>query len=322
MKTNNIPVKLIAIKDEDIDQRIDNFLCTQLKGVPKSMIYRIIRKGAVRVNKKRIQPKYKLQYGDQVRLPPVRIAKCKRYAQLSPKLYKIAAITKAILYEDDYLMILNKMAGIAVHGGTGVQFGIIESLRVLRSEIPFLELVHRLDRDTSGILMIAKKRSALRSLNQQLREQTIKKSYIALVKGDWPPSLQLIQFPLLKKSSQNSEYMVCVNMQGKPSETYFRVKERFSFATLVHVTPITGRTHQIRVHALHCGHPIACDNRYGDREFDDQLTKKIGLSRLFLHASVIKFVHPSTKETMKIKAPLDNILKDCLFKLRQKNIDN
>ena len=315
MKTENPGVQFVAITAENAGQRIDNFLRTQLKGVPKSMIYRILRKGEVRVNKKRVKPEYKLEDGDEVRVPPVRVAEREEQA-VSPKLDKVAALESCILYEDDYLLVLNKPSGTAVHGGSGLSFGVIEGLRALRPEARFLELVHRLDRDTSGILLVAKKRSALRSLHEQLREKGMQKDYLALVRGDWPSHLKVVQAPLLKNILQSGERIVRVNSEGKPSETRFKVEERYEFATLVKASPITGRTHQIRVHTLHAGHPIAFDDRYGDREFDRQLAGT-GLKRLFLHAAALRFEHPATGETMRIEAPMDEELRHCLQVLRR-----
>ena len=315
MNMNTPSVQIVAISAEEAGQRIDNFLRTQLKGVPKSMIYRILRKGEVRVNKKRIKPEYKLQAGDEVRIPPVRVAE-REEAAISPKLERVASLADAILYEDDYILILNKPSGTAVHGGSGLSFGVIEGLRALRPEARFLELVHRLDRDTSGVLLVAKKRSALRSLHEQLREKGMQKDYLALVRGQWPSHLKTVQAPLLKNILQSGERVVRVSGEGKPSETRFKVEERYAHATLVKASPVTGRTHQIRVHTLHVGHPIAFDDRYGEREFDKQLSAT-GLHRLFLHAAALTFTHPHSGDRMRIEAPLDDELKKCLAALRK-----
>ncbi|TPG62776.1 23S rRNA pseudouridine(955/2504/2580) synthase RluC [Ewingella americana] len=316
MKTENPSVQLIPISEDEAGQRIDNFLLKTLKGVPKSMIYRIVRKGEVRVNKKRIKPEYKLLAGDVVRVPPVRVAE-RDEIPVSAKLDKVAALTDCILYEDDHLLILNKPSGTAVHGGSGLSFGVIEGLRALRPEARFLELVHRLDRDTSGVLLVAKKRSALRSLHEQLRMKGMQKDYLALVRGEWQSHCKVVQAPLLKNILQSGERIVRVNAEGKPSETRFKIEERYEFATLIKASPVTGRTHQIRVHAQYAGHPIAFDDRYGDREFDGQLAGT-GLNRLFLHAAALRFEHPGTGETMRIEAPLDLKLRNCLKKLRLK----
>lgn len=316
MKTETPTVKFVAISADEAGQRIDNFLRTHLKGVPKSMIYRILRKGEVRVNKKRTKPEYKLEAGDEVRIPPVRVAERDEEA-VSPHLQKVAALEQVILYEDDHILVLNKPSGTAVHGGSGLSFGVIEGLRALRPDARFLELVHRLDRDTSGVLLVAKKRSALRSLHEQLREKGMQKDYLALVRGQWPSHIKTVQAPLLKNILQSGERIVRVNSEGKPSETRFKVEERFDVATLLRCSPITGRTHQIRVHTLHAGHPIAFDDRYGEREFDQQLSFT-GLRRLFLHAAALRFTHPQTGEVMRVEAPLDNQLKHCLSQLRNK----
>lgn len=313
MKSFN-QVQFVTIDGDEAGQRIDNFLLARLKGVPKSMIYRIIRKGEVRVNKGRIKPEYKLNAGDSIRIPPVRVSEKEEIA-VSPKLDKVSVLANCILYEDDHLMLINKPSGTAVHGGSGLSFGVIEGLRALRPEARFLELVHRLDRDTSGVLLIAKKRSALRALHEQLRLKQMQKDYLALVRGQWQSHTKVVQAPLLKNILQSGERVVKVSNEGKPSETRFKIEERFEFATLVKASPVTGRTHQIRVHTLHAGHPIAFDDRYGDRDFDSQLvgTK---LNRLFLHASSLTFTHPSTGEQMRIEAPMDNQLRHCLQVLR------
>lgn len=315
MKTQN-QVQFIDISDDEAGQRIDNFLLAKLKGVPKSIIYRIIRKGEVRVNKGRIKPEYKLIAGDQVRVPPVRVAE-REEAPVSAKLDKVSALADCILYEDDAILVINKPSGTAVHGGSGLSFGVIEGLRALRPEARFLELVHRLDRDTSGILLVAKKRSALRALHEQLRLKQMQKDYLALVRGHWQSHTKVIQAPLLKNILQSGERVVRVSPEGKPSETRFKVEERFDNATLVKASPVTGRTHQIRVHTLHAGHPIAFDNRYGDKQFDSQLADT-GLKRLFLHASALKFTHPKTGEEMRLQAPLDKELNQCLKVLRSR----
>ncbi len=218
MKTETPSVKIVAIAADEAGQRIDNFLRTQLKGVPKSMIYRILRKGEVRVNKKRIKPEYKLESGDEVRIPPVRVAEREEEA-VSPHLQKVAALADVILYEDDHILVLNKPSGTAVHGGSGLSFGVIEGLRALHPEARFLELVHRLDRDTSGVLLVAKKRSALRSLHEQLREKGMQKDYLALVRGQWQSHVKTVQAPLLKNILQSGERIVRVSQEGKPSET-------------------------------------------------------------------------------------------------------
>ncbi|MDF2155965.1 23S rRNA pseudouridine(955/2504/2580) synthase RluC [Vibrio sp. CAU 1672] len=306
-------VQFVDIDDDMAGQRIDNFLRNQLKEVPKSMIYRIVRKGEVRVNKKRIKAEYKLQAGDVVRVPPVTIEKKADDVAPSTKLNRVAELEQMIIFEDDHLLILNKPSGTAVHGGSGLKFGAIEALRALRPQARFLELVHRIDRDTSGILLVAKKRSALRHLQAQFREKTVKKFYYALVMGQWKASCKAVTAPLLKNEVNS---IVRVNPNGKPSETRFKIIEKFADATLIQASPITGRTHQIRVHTQYTGHPIAWDDRYGDRRFDAYIGK-LGLDRLFLHAANIKFIHPSTEKWMEINAPMEPKLEKVLAALRQ-----
>ena len=313
-KIVNPNVQFLTISDDEAGQRIDNYLLSKLKGVPKSLIYRIVRKGEVRINKGRVKPEYKLQAGDILRIPPVRISE-KEQPQISNKLNKVNQLENQIIFEDDYLLAINKPSGIAVHGGSGLSFGVIEALRALRPEARFLELVHRLDRDTSGILLIAKKRSVLRHLHEQLRIKTIQKDYLALVRGQWQSHCKVVQAPLLKNELSGGERIVRVSEQGKPSETRFSIEERYIAATLIKASPITGRTHQIRVHTQYAGHPIALDDKYGDAEFDLQM-RELGLDRLFLHASCLCFVHPKTGETLRLNAPLDGKMKNILQKLR------
>lgn len=324
MNTKNMPtpmpsshVKFVHISEENAGQRIDNFLFSQLKGVPKSLVYRILRKGEIRVNKGRVKAEYKLQVGDSIRIPPIRIS-LKENPPISTKLTKVSQLEDHILFEDDTLLVLNKPSGMAVHGGSGLSFGVIEALRALRPNAHFLELVHRLDRDTSGILLVAKKRSALRHLHHQLREKQIQKDYLALVRGQWQTRVKRIQAPLLKNTLASGERVVKVSEQGKEAETRFSIEERYTQATLIKASPITGRTHQIRVHTLYAGHPIALDNKYGDEHFDQKM-RAFGLARLFLHAVEIRFFHPKTNEVMRIHAPLAPEMKKILTLLRQEN---
>ncbi|HDR1351681.1 TPA: 23S rRNA pseudouridine(955/2504/2580) synthase RluC [Pasteurella multocida] len=319
-KVINQTVKMLTISEDEAGQRIDNYLLAKLKGVPKSLIYRILRKGEVRVNKGRIKPEYKLQANDIVRVPPVRVSE-KEHAPISTKLNKVSQLEKQILFEDECLLVLNKPSGIAVHGGSGLSFGVIEALRTLRPDARFLELVHRLDRDTSGILLVAKKRSALRSLHEQLREKTVQKNYLALVRGQWQSHCKVVKAPLLKNELSSGERIVRVSEQGKPSETRFSIEERYEYATLVKASPVTGRTHQIQVHTQYAGHPIALDDKYGDKHFDEQMTQ-LGLTRLFLHAFSIRFEHPKTGETLRINAPLDPEMKKILGALREQKSSN
>ncbi len=280
-------VQTDLITEDQAGQRIDNYLLTRLKGAPRTLIYRILRKGEVRVNKGRIKPEYRLQAGDSIRIPPVRLPQPDEPALVGQGI--LNALEKSILFEDKGLIVVNKPAGLAVHGGSGLDFGVIEAMRQLRPELKQqLELVHRLDRDTSGCLMIAKKRSMLRHLHAALRGdgpgKGVTKCYLALVRGRWPSTVKKVHAPLLKNNLRSGERMVEVNPEGKESLTEFRVIRRFGdFATLVEARPITGRTHQIRVHARHAGHPIAGDPKYGDDEFSRIIREKGG-KRLFLHA--------------------------------------
>ncbi len=306
-------VHFITIDDDAAGQRVDNFLLRVLKGVPKTRIYRIVRKGEVRVNKKRVTADYRLELNDVVRIPPVRIAE--REAPVRPADSVIAQLEKAVLYEDDLLLIINKPSGLAVHGGSGLSYGVIEALRQLRPENRTLELVHRLDRDTSGCLVIAKRRSMLRHLHNQLQQkEKVEKLYHALVVGKWPARKQLVNAPLLKNVLQSGERMVRVHVDGKKSRTAFRVLDRFPNMTLVEAYPITGRTHQIRVHCLHAGHPIAGDGKYG-MDADNQSQKQFGLNRLFLHAASIEFDLLDGKR-LKVEAPLPEDLAEVLSVLK------
>ncbi len=305
-------VQLLEVAPEFAGQRIDNFLRTQLKGAPKTLIYRILRKGEVRVNKGRIKPEYKLQAGDVVRVPPLRLAERDEPAPLALGL--LERLEKAIVYEDKALIVLNKPAGIAVHGGSGLNYGVIEAFRQLRPDAKDIELVHRLDRDTSGLLMIAKKRSMLRHLHEALRGDGVDKRYMALVRGNWPAAKKKISAPLLKNNLRSGERMVEVNPEGKEALTVFRVLRRFGeFATLVEASPITGRTHQIRVHAKHAGHSIAGDSKYGDEDFTREI-RDLGGKRLFLHAYALAVPLPEGGE-LKLEAEVDDIWERTLERL-------
>lgn len=297
-------VQLIEVPPELAGQRIDNFLVNVLKGVPKTLIYRILRKGEVRVNKGRIKPEYKIQSGDIVRVPPVRLPERDEPVPVAQGL--LQRLEAAIVYEDKALIVLNKPAGIAVHGGSGLSFGVIEAFRQLRPDAKELELVHRLDRDTSGLLMIAKKRSMLRHLHTALRGDGVDKRYMALVRGHWATGKKQVNAPLLKSNLRSGERMVEVNEEGKEALTVFRVLRRFGdFATMVEARPITGRTHQIRVHALHAGHAIAGDSKYGDEDFTREI-RELGGKRLFLHAYALVVPLPDGGE-LKLEAPVDEM---------------
>ncbi|MCM2681150.1 23S rRNA pseudouridine(955/2504/2580) synthase RluC [Echinimonas agarilytica] len=313
--TENTPtkVKFSTISEDQAGQRIDNFLITQLKGAPKSLIYRIIRKGEVRVNKKRCKPDYKLQADDIIRIPPVRVSE--RNNDLpSAKLQTVQDLEHQIVFEDEAMIVINKPSGLAVHGGSGLSFGMIEALRALRPDARFLELVHRLDRDTSGLVMVAKKRSALRELHRMLRDKEIQKNYWCLVKGHWTQRRNKVDAPLLKNTLKSGERVVRVHDDGKASLTRFKIVQRYSGCTLMEAFPVTGRTHQIRVHCLAAGHPIACDSKYGDAEFT-ATTESFGLKRLFLHAIRLKLKHPLKDQQLNLEAPLGDSLKVCLSRM-------
>lgn len=312
MKTIQQEVRWHTVSAEESGQRVDNFLIAQLRGVPKSLVYRIVRKGEVRANKKRIKPDYKLKEGDLIRIPPVKVSE--RPELPSANLEQVAALEHAIVYEDDALMLINKPSGLAVHGGSGLQFGLIEGLRALRPKEKSLELVHRLDRDTSGLLLVAKKRSVLRSLHEQLRNKEMNKQYLALVRGQWQKRVRSVEAPLKKNTLKSGERIVRVDSEGKASLTRFRIHQRYKEGTLVEASPVTGRTHQIRVHALHAGHPIAKDPKYGDESFDNAMSER-GLNRLFLHAWQLRFLHPVTGKDVAFEAPLDENLTSTLEQL-------
>lgn len=304
-----LSVQIIEINENNSDQRLDNFLLSRLKGVPKSFIYRIVRKGEVRVNKGRVDISYRLAIGDLVRIPPVRVAERAETTFLPNHLKN--ALVQGILFEDDYLMVVNKPAGFAVHGGSGINAGVIEGLRLIRSEAKFLELVHRLDKDTSGCLIIAKKRSALKQLHEFFRLDQVQKTYLALLVGRWARKQQLINAPLLKNVSQGGERVVVVNPAGKAAETLFRRVDSFKEATLVEAMPKTGRTHQIRVHAVCLGHPIVGDERYGLDERNRHFKNK-GYNRMFLHAATLTFQHPFSGQPVTVSAPLPKSLTELL----------
>ena len=314
MKTHAISkdsVSLITVAEHEAGQRLDNYLIKILKGVPKSHIHRIIRAGEVRLNKKRCKPDSRIQTGDLLRIPPVRTAEKQRSSE--NRAQAVPAREFTIIYEDDALLVIDKPAGIAVHGGSGVSFGVIEQIRRARPEARYLELVHRLDKDTSGLLMIAKKRSALVKLHEAIRNDHPKKIYLALGVGKLPNDSFHVKLPLFKYTGAQGEKMVRVSEDGQSAHTIFRVLNRFSddllhqvglsHLTLVQATLKTGRTHQIRVHlqSQHC--PIAGDERYGDYQANKRL-QKLGLKRMFLHAAELHLDHPLTGEKLILKAPL------------------
>lgn len=305
-------VQFLEVEPELAGQRIDNFLRARLKGAPKTLIYRILRKGEVRVNKGRIKPDYRLQAGDIVRVPPLRLAEADEPVPLAQGL--LERLEASIVHEDKGLIVINKPAGIAVHGGSGLSYGVIEAFRQLRPDARELELVHRLDRDTSGLLMIAKKRSMLRHLHAALRGDGVDKRYMALVRGSWPTARKQVNAPLLKNTLRSGERMVEVSDEGKEALTLFRVLRRFGeFATLVEASPVTGRTHQIRVHARHAGHSIAGDPKYGDEDFTREI-RELGGKRLFLHAYQLRITLPEG-EVLSLEAPVDEMWQQTLERL-------
>lgn len=315
-KSNHIsnPVQFIDISAAQAGQRIDNFLLTLEKGVPKSRIYRAIRKGEVRVNKGRIKQTYKIQAGDSVRVPPLHVSEDTTPTTVSEFLRR--QLTENILLEDDDLLVLNKPCGLAVHAGSNIQQGVIEALRVIRAELPFLELVHRLDRDTSGCLLLAKNRDALLNLQQQMINHDLNKRYLTLLKGCWGKDERLIEQPLLKNTVSSGERMVRVDPEGKYAKTVFIPVESFKQAQLTEVVLYTGRTHQIRVHAHFMETPMAGDDKYGQRNFNKEM-KKFGLKRMFLHAWKLGITHPTTNQSIMLEAPLPEQLENVLTKLRQ-----
>ncbi len=303
---------MLTVGPEKAGQRIDNFLHAQLKGAPKSLIYRILRKGEVRINKGRAKPDQRLVEGDVVRIPPVRLGEEAPAPRVGEALKK--TLEEAILYEDEQLLILNKPHGLAVHAGSGVQVGLIEALRAARLDAAGLELAHRLDRETSGVIVLAKDRPMLLRLHEILREESAHKVYRALVHGRWPDKLSEVDAPLEKNTLRGGERIVEVDEAGKPSRTRFRVVARFARTTLIEAMPLTGRTHQIRVHCQHQGHPICGDEKYGDGE-RDQTVRALGLKRLFLHAARIEL--PFGKRTLTVRAPLPRELEQVLQALKE-----
>ncbi|UTY58251.1 23S rRNA pseudouridine(955/2504/2580) synthase RluC [Massilia sp. erpn] len=292
--------QFVTITEEEAGQRIDNYLLRVCKGVPKSHIYRILRSGEVRVNKGRIDQLYRLVQGDVVRIPPVRVAE-KNEAS-------VPAAEFSIIFEDSHLLVIDKPAGVAVHGGSGVSFGVIEQLRASRPDAKFLELVHRLDRETSGLLLLAKKRTALTSLHEQMRDGHTDKRYLVLAVGDWKNKRQHVKLPLHKYTTADGERRVTVAADGQPSHTVFSLLRKFEKFALLEAELKTGRTHQIRVHLASSGFPIAGDDKYGDFALNKALQKadatRGALKRMFLHAHQITFTHPESGKRMTLNAPL------------------
>ena len=305
-------VRFIEVDSEYAGQRLDNFLVRELKGVPRTRIYRALRKGEIRVNKGRVKGDYRLCESDSIRIPPLRVAERDERSEV-PRRWS-GLLDDHLIYEDPGLLVIDKPSGLAVHGGSGLDAGMIECLRLLRPQSKYLELVHRLDRDTSGCVLVAKKSSVLRELHRQLREDKVGKRYLALVAGRWSPRRSFVEAPLKKNTLKSGERMVRVDREGKPSRTEFSIVERLGDATLVEARPVTGRTHQIRVHCLQAGHPILGDPKYGDRDANQWAAER-GLKRLFLHAAGLSFRLPSG-ERLELSAPLDESLENVLSRLR------
>ena len=300
-------VTWLEVGEDAEGQRLDNFLLRIAKGVPKSHIYRVVRSGEVRVNKGRVPAENRLQLGDRVRVPPMRTAERPSQAAVPPREFAIA-------WEDEALIVVDKPSGVAVHGGSGVSFGVIEQLRRARPLAKFLELAHRLDRETSGLLVVAKKRIALTKLHDMFRDGGISKRYLALVKGRWRNELQHVRLPLLKYLTAEGERRVSVNPEGKASHSIVRLVARWENFSLVEVELKTGRTHQIRVHLAHLGFPIAGDDKYGDFPLNKVL-QKTGLGRMFLHAAKLALPHPLSGAPVELESPLPEELRGFTEKL-------
>jgi len=293
-------VTWLEVGEEAATQRIDNFLLRHLKGVPKSHVYQVLRSGQVRVNSGRVKPEYRLKAGDRVRVPPIRVAERKPVA--------IRPLGLPVVFEDAALLVIDKPSGVAVHGGSGVSFGVIESLRAERPEAKFLELAHRLDRDTSGLLIVGKKRSALVELHRMLREGEIDKRYLAIVKGAWTRKDAELRESLHKYVTDSGERRVAVREDGQAAATRVRPLKVHDEFSLLELRLLTGRTHQIRVHLAHAGHPILGDDKYGDFDLNKVLAKA-GVRRLFLHACAIAFPHPIEKRKLKFESKMPDDMK-------------
>lgn len=304
-------VRKVRIDTEAAGQRIDNFLRRELPGVPKGRLYRLLRRGEVRVNGGRVRADYKLLAGDEVRVPPARV----RAEGAAPDARATEDLLSKMLYEDKRLLVLDKPSGIAVHGGSGISHGVIEILRHGRPDLQDLSLVHRLDRETSGCLVLAKRRSALRELHARFREGEVEKNYLGLAVGDWQLGEQLIDEPLLVQNRKGGERHVIVSREGKPAQTRVQLSRKHGRYSLLLCAPLTGRTHQIRVHLEHYGHPLLGDERYGDSE-ENRAARKLGLKRLFLHAQSIAFPDQSGNE-LHFTAPLADDLEQFLQRVAE-----
>jgi 23S rRNA pseudouridine955/2504/2580 synthase len=307
-------VQMLEVGEHNQEQRLDNFLVTRLKGVPKTLIYRIIRKGEVRVNGKRAKPEQKLGAGDKVRIPPLRLPTAKE--QQKPGAQLQGLLRQAVLFEDDEVLVLNKPSGLPVHGGTGVKLGLIEALRVMYPDLPGLELVHRLDKGTSGCILLAKTGRARRSLTAAFRSHAILKIYHALVAGTWPKQVKTVDASLQRQAERGGERRVEIDEDGKDARTDFRIVKSFAGATLVEARPLTGRTHQIRVHAALVGCPLIGDDKYADKKSNATFAKR-GIKRLCLHAAEVRFPHPVSGKVIQVKADYDAAFNQALAVLAQ-----
>ena len=313
-QTQKSTVEHIVVGPDQAGRRIDNYLVTYLKDIPKTRIYRMLRKGEVRVNSARVKQDYRVMKGDVVRVPPIFHDKNKAPAKPSPAM--LGSIANSLIYEDEFLLVLNKPAGIAVHAGSGEKFGVIEILRELRPDDVYLELVHRLDKETSGCLLVARNHKVLRDLHKMLRDSNqIKKQYLALLKGTLARTRQ-VSIPLSKNELVSGERIVQADASGKQAKTVFKPVKKYNSATLVSVNITTGRTHQIRVHAANIGHSVAGDDKYGDREFNRRM-KKSGLKRMFLHAESLTFKLPHTGKTRTFMALLPPEFEELLNRLKR-----
>ena len=300
MSTERTEVTIVRVTDSHEGQRLDNFLFRELKGLPRTRVYRLIRRGEVRVNKKRCKPDLKLSSGDELRIPPVEVSIGAKIPRVSDALAK--RLSDSVLYETEFLLVLNKPAGISVHGGSGVRLGLLDALRQIKLEWSDLELAHRLDRDTSGCLLLAKKSCNLKYLQNEFKLKRVQKRYLAFVHGSWPKGLVKVDAPLLKNEISSGERVVKVSPNGKEAETHFKILQTYSAATLMQVSPITGRTHQIRVHCQHAGHSIIGDQKYGPKGCSEALKS---IKTLCLHASSIEFSDSASNKLIKIEAPVD-----------------
>lgn len=305
----NTGVQLLEVSSHSDEQRLDNFLLSRLKGLPKSHLYRLIRKGEIRVNKKRCKPDQRLAEGDVVRVAPLRLSGPD--TPVAPGAGLIQRLIDSVLYEDDYLMILNKPSGLAVHGGSGIAAGLVEALRFMAGPDGYRELVHRLDKETSGCLLIAKTGQVLKRLQAEMKAGHFQKKYLALVHGQWPRQIVKVDAPLLKHHPSDGESYSTIHSDGKPSITLFEIKAELTVATLIEATLITGRTHQIRVHTQSVGHPIVGDTRY---TFDQQHSLQ-SVRHMCLHAASLKFLHPHSNDNIEVSAPLPDVMQSLITRL-------